>query len=149
MPVRSYLQLKFSIVILLLFIFKFFFLFHWKGNKQNISFSNACKLKVKVKSLSRVRLFATPWTAAYQAPPGNFTYLEANLDTCFSWCRDQQAQPQKMSYLSLCVGEGLLVFSMTSAFHGAHLGGASGKAPTCHSRRLKRHGFNSCVGMIP
>ena len=24
---------------------------------------------VKVKSLSRVRLFATPWTAAYQAPP--------------------------------------------------------------------------------
>ena len=26
-------------------------------------------LKVKVKSLSRVRLFATPWTIAYQAPP--------------------------------------------------------------------------------
>ena len=34
-----------------------------------ISFSNARKWKVKVKSLSRVRLFATPWTAAYQAPP--------------------------------------------------------------------------------
>ena len=34
-----------------------------------ISFSNAGKWKVKVKSLSRVRLFATPWTAAYQAPP--------------------------------------------------------------------------------
>ena len=34
-----------------------------------ISFSNAWKWKVKVKSLSRVRLFATPWTAAYQAPP--------------------------------------------------------------------------------
>ena len=30
-----------------------------------ISFSNAWK--VKVKSLSRVRLVATPWTAAYQA----------------------------------------------------------------------------------
>ena len=26
------------------------------------------KVKVKVKSLSRVRLFATPWTVAYQAP---------------------------------------------------------------------------------
>ena len=26
-------------------------------------------LKVKVKSLSRVRLFATPWTVAHQAPP--------------------------------------------------------------------------------
>ena len=32
-----------------------------------ISFSNAWKWKVKVKSLSRVRLLATPWTADYQA----------------------------------------------------------------------------------
>ena len=32
-----------------------------------ISFSNAWKWKVKVKSFSRVRLLATPWTAAYQA----------------------------------------------------------------------------------
>ena len=34
-----------------------------------ISFSNAWKWKMKVKSLSRVRLLAIPWTAAYQAPP--------------------------------------------------------------------------------
>ena len=34
-----------------------------------ISFSNAGKWKVKVKSLSRVRLLATPWTAAHQASP--------------------------------------------------------------------------------
>ena len=33
-----------------------------------ISFSNAWKWKVKVKSLSHVPLFETPWTAAYQAP---------------------------------------------------------------------------------
>ena len=33
-----------------------------------ISFSNAWKWKMKVKSLSRVQLLATPWTAAYQAP---------------------------------------------------------------------------------
>ena len=33
-----------------------------------ISFSNAWKWKVKVKSLSHVRLLETPWTAAYQAP---------------------------------------------------------------------------------
>ena len=33
-----------------------------------ISFSNAGKWKVKGKLLSRVRLFTTPWTAAYQAP---------------------------------------------------------------------------------
>ena len=34
-----------------------------------ISFSNAWKWNVKVKSLSCVQLLATPWTAAYQAPP--------------------------------------------------------------------------------
>ena len=34
-----------------------------------ISFSNAWKWKVKVKWLSHVWILATPWTAAYQAPP--------------------------------------------------------------------------------
>ena len=34
-----------------------------------ISFSSAWKWKVKVKSLSPVRLLVTPWTAAYQATP--------------------------------------------------------------------------------
>ena len=34
-----------------------------------ISFSNEWKWKVKLKSLSHVRLLATPWTAAHQAPP--------------------------------------------------------------------------------
>ena len=34
-----------------------------------ISFSNAWKWKVKVKSLSCVWLSVTPWTAAHQAPP--------------------------------------------------------------------------------
>ena len=33
-----------------------------------MSFSNAWKWRVKVKLLSRVRLLATPWTAARQAP---------------------------------------------------------------------------------
>ena len=34
-----------------------------------ISFSNAWKWKVKVKSLSRVWLFAIPWTVSYHVPP--------------------------------------------------------------------------------
>ena len=34
-----------------------------------ISFSNASKWKVKVRSLSRARPSVTPWTAAFQAPP--------------------------------------------------------------------------------
>ena len=42
-----------------------------------ISFSNAWKWKVKVKSLSRIRLLETPWTAAYQAPlPMGFSRQE-------------------------------------------------------------------------
>ena len=34
-----------------------------------ISFSNAWKWKVRVKTFSRVRPSVTPWTAAFQAPP--------------------------------------------------------------------------------
>ena len=34
-----------------------------------ISFSNAWKWKVTVKSLSLAQVLATPWTGAYQAPP--------------------------------------------------------------------------------
>ena len=34
-----------------------------------ISFSNSWKWKLKVKLPSHVRLFPTPWTPAYQAPP--------------------------------------------------------------------------------
>ena len=42
-----------------------------------ISFSNAWKWKVKMKSLSHVRLLETPWTAAYQAlPPMGFSRQE-------------------------------------------------------------------------
>ena len=33
---------------------------------------------MKVKSLSRIRLFETPWTAAYQAPP-SMTNLDSVL----------------------------------------------------------------------
>ena len=41
----------------------------WTLEWVAISFSNAWKWKVKVKLLSCVRIFMTPWTAAYQAPP--------------------------------------------------------------------------------
>ena len=46
----------------------------WDSPSKNTGVGRHCLLqcmkgKGKVKSLSRVRLFATPWTAAYQAPP--------------------------------------------------------------------------------
>ena len=34
-----------------------------------LKLSSSSGVKVKVKSISRVRLFATPWTVAYQDPP--------------------------------------------------------------------------------
>ena len=39
-----------------------------KGMNQTKA-ENIKKMKVKVKSLSHVQLFATPWTVAHQAPP--------------------------------------------------------------------------------
>ena len=41
-----------------------------------ISFSDAWKWKVKVRSLSCVQLLATPWTAAYQAQSMGFSRQE-------------------------------------------------------------------------
>ena len=37
--------------------------------KDFFFFLMCLKVKVKVKSLSRVGLFVTPWTVAYQVPP--------------------------------------------------------------------------------
>ena len=52
-----------------------------------ISFSNAWKWKVKVKSLSCVWLFATPWTEAYEAPPSmGFSRKEYWSGLGESWC---------------------------------------------------------------
>ena len=49
-----------------------------------ISFSNAWKWKVKVKSLSRVQLFTTPCTVAYQAPPSmGFSSKSTRVDRYF------------------------------------------------------------------
>ena len=45
-----------------------------------ISFSKTWKWKVKVKSLSRIWLVATPWTAAYQAPPSNGIFQAGVLE---------------------------------------------------------------------
>ena len=56
-----------------------------------ISFSNAGKWKVKVKSLSHVRLLATPWTAATRLPrpwdsPGKSTGVGCHyLLQCMHW----------------------------------------------------------------
>ena len=67
-----------------------------------ISFSNSWKWRVKGKSLSRGRLLATPWTAAYQAPPsmgfsrqellewGAIAFSNIYLAHCNLKCREMQ-----------------------------------------------------------
>ena len=60
-----------------------------------VSFSRAWEWKVKVKSLSRVRLFGTPWTAAYQAPPS------MGVSRQEYWSGLPSPSPQLLSFLFL------------------------------------------------
>ena len=77
-----------------------------------ISFSNAGKWKVKVKSLSCVRLFETPWTAAYQAPlPMGFSRQEYcsrvplpshNLPNLFNFDHLVEVVPARFFHCCVC-----------------------------------------------
>ena len=71
-----------------------------------ISFSNAWKWKVKVKSLSGIQLLATPWTAAYQA----------SLSMEFSRQEYWSGVPSSTT-TSFCCMHGLLYFLYFSNFH--------------------------------
>ena len=87
-----------------------------------ISFSNAWKWKVKVKLLSCVRLLATPWIAAYQAPPPmGFSRQEY-------WSGVPLPSPNTDLYIDVYT---LMCFP----------GGTSGKESTCQCRRHKTCGF--------
>ena len=55
--------------------------------------------KVKVKSFSRVRLFATPWTAAYQAPP-SMGFSITNSQSSLGLTSIESVMPS--SHLILC-----------------------------------------------
>ena len=78
-----------------------------------MSFSNSWKWKVKVKPLSPVRLFATPWTPAYQAPPsmgfsrqqywsGLFQGASINFMAAVPICSDFRAQKNKVCHFFHC-----------------------------------------------
>ena len=73
-----------------------------------ISFSNAWKWKVKVKSFSCARLLATPWTAAHQAPlsmdfPGKSTGVGCH---CLLWSglTTWSQNPMRRKYLAYISG---------------------------------------------
>ena len=91
-----------------------------------ISFSNAWKWKVKVKSLSPVWLSVTPWTAAYQAPqPMGFSRQEY-------WSGVPLPSPSKP------LRRGQSRYSVAIIL--------SGKEPACQGRR---HGFDPRLRKIP
>ena len=95
-----------------------------------ISFSNAWKWKVKLKSLSRVWLFATPWTADYQAPPSmGFSRQEY-------WSGVPVPSPLSAWGLHLLICNSLMGFPCSSvgkesAYHTGDLGSIpwSGRSP--------------------
>ena len=78
-----------------------------------ISFSSAWKWKVKVKSLSRVQLLATPWIAAHEAPPSmGFSRQEYQsglpspalaggfFTTSTTWEAPKLSMPTKLTHVS-------------------------------------------------
>jgi len=96
-----------------------------------ISFSNAWKWKVKVKSLSRVRLLATPWTAVHQAPPS------------MGFSRQEYWSGVPLPSLINQHGQCLISFPHWSLIEEQHTknglpDGASAKESACQSRRQKR-----------
>ena len=110
-----------------------------------ISFSNAWKWKVKVKSFSHARLLATPWTAAYQAPPSmGFSRQEywsgVPLPSPRDWLStpvflpngEGNGNPFQYSYLENPVDRG----AWWAVVHGV----------TQSQTRLKRLSMHACIG---
>ena len=86
-----------------------------------ISFSNAWKWKVKVKSLSPVRLFATPWTVAYQAPPSmGFSRQEYWSGLPFSFSRES-SQPRDQTWVSRISGRRLNLWATRTYMTHIHV----------------------------
>ena len=64
------------------------------------------KVKVKMKLLSRVRLFGTPWTVAYQAPPPmGFSRQEhwSGLPLPFPEAESNNDEAQSLAYKKVIV----------------------------------------------
>ena len=92
-----------------------------------ISFSNAWKWKVKVKLLSRVWLLATPWTAAYQAPPSmGYSWQEywsgVPLPSLNSILKDRFSSDLSVDWKeNILVGHSKIL-SLKTAWHGNQIG---------------------------
>ena len=100
-----------------------------------ISFFDAWKWKVKVKSLSPAWLLATPWTAAYQALPSmGFSRQGYWSGVPLPWC----PFPIKSLVLSVCVSPQTIHF--LALYYSPLLG--SGRGPVSSNKNsLKEFSF--------
>ena len=96
---------------------------------------------MKVKSLSRVRLVATPWTAAYQAPPSmGFSRQEYWSGVPLPSLPEQLKSKQitKKSQLNLKLLTGAVLY--TGPWHAASVGCFAVQSLSC-VRSLRPHGL--------
>ena len=118
------------------------------------SLEESVKVKLKVKSLSRVRLFATPWTVAYQG------LLSMGFSRQEYWSGlpflspGESSQPRDRTRVSLIAGGRFTIWAAREAPSArerhtyvqksipkilfGHAGGSSGKESACQCRKLKR-----------
>ena len=98
-----------------------------------------CKWKLKVKSLSRLWLLATPWTAAYQAPPSRDFLGKSTGVACHCLLRRSPGDTVNLQIQTKEVHVGV---SPTSLGRSQVLPPAGG-GPTC---RVYRRGSSVCAG---
>ena len=90
------------------------------GNKRDVlfqfSFSFLCIMaeRQKVKSLSRVQLFATPWTVAHEAPLSmEFSRQEYLSLLPFPTLQDLPNSGIELMFLVSCIGRQILYYCAT------------------------------------
>ena len=123
---------------------------HGLAQPQNFSFGRSSDQIRSDQSLSRVRLFATPWLAARQA-----SLSITNSRSSLRLTSIESVMPSSRLILCRsCLGLKLHLFNFLTSFQVLLVmlgfpGGASGKEPTCQCGRLKKLEFNPWVRKIP
>ena len=79
---------------------------------MTIMFSSKWRIRLEVKSLSRVRLFATPWTAAYQAPPSMGFFQARVLEWVVISFSRGSSQPRDQTQVSRIVSRRLTIWKI-------------------------------------
>ena len=103
-------------------------------------------LLLLLNHFSHVRLFATPWTATYQAPPSmGFSRQEYWSGVAIAFSELIYWIIILCQALAKCPTYFIVSIHPIRGFPG----GASGKEPACQCRRHRRHGLHPRVGMIP